>query len=232
MSSDYFLYQAKENLQRAIGDAKTRDPPSWGFVIYRTAYGPTTDASWQLLLAAIHSNVRASVLDNRTHNPNENPPRFDDEETRLSEEFLALFKLKLKEDQSMLDGASMDRVREVINETDPPTGEVDGAGRVLGISIRDDVFLYVDDQVLDTIETADASSGVWVKAVELGYEPQRHQGNARVGPQAYWGYMKLYIDSLLQLWQDLEGRPISRIAPKNINEEDLRVWDGLNLSSR
>jgi hypothetical protein len=66
-----------------------------------------------------------------------------------------------------------------------------------------------------------------VKVVELDYKPEQHKGNRRVGPQSYFGWMKLSTGSFFQLWQDLEGQDLWKLAPRNSDERLLTIWDGV-----
>lgn len=49
-------------LEDYIATVRERETQTWGFAIYRTAYGATTDLPWQSLLEAIRTNVRTEVL--------------------------------------------------------------------------------------------------------------------------------------------------------------------------
>ncbi|RKU43159.1 hypothetical protein DL546_003244 [Coniochaeta pulveracea] len=175
------------------------------------------------LLEAIHSNVRAEVLGLRVPRGGD-PPHFSVEETERCEEFLSLFKLDVKEDESMLEGLSMDGVRDMIKETDPRPTDDEPLGGTL--TTLQGVFLYVDDEVLEAARTATGSHPPWVKMVELDYNPDQHKGNRRVGPRSYFGWMKLSTASLFQLWQDLEAQDLWRLAPRNPDERLLTIWDG------
>lgn len=211
-------------LEDYIATVRARETQTWGFAIYRTAYGATTDVPWQSLLEAIRTNVRTEVLGLRAPRGG-NPPHFSDEETQRCEEFLSLLKLDVKEDQSILESVSMDRVREMIKETDPrPTDDEPMAGTLTTLQ---GVFLYVDDEVLEAAQTPTGSRPPWVKVVELDYKPEQHKGNRRVGPQSYFGWMKLSTGSFFQLWQDLEGQDLWKLAPRNSDERLLTIWDGV-----
>ncbi|KAK0610692.1 hypothetical protein B0T17DRAFT_621153 [Bombardia bombarda] len=195
---------------------RARATQTWGFAIYRTAYGgATTDAPWRSLLEAIHTNLRTEVLGLRV-------PR------ERCEEFLSLLKLDVREDQSILQGASMDRVREMIKESDPRPTDDEPLGGTL--TTLQGVFLYVDDEVLEAAAQTTLTAGSrppWVKMVELDYNPEQHKGNRRVGPQSYFGWMKLSTGSLFQLWQDLQGQDLWKLAPRNPDERQLTIWDGV-----
>lgn len=211
-------------LEDYIATVRARETETWGFAIYRTAYGATTDVPWQSLLEAIRTNVRTEVLGLRVPRGG-HPPHFSDEETQRCEEFLSLLKLDVKEDQSILEGVSMDRVREMIKETDPRPTDDEPLGGTL--TTLQGVFLYVDDEVLEAAQTPTGSRPPWVKMVELDYKPEQHKGNRRVGPQSYFGWMKLSTGSFFQLWQDLEGQDLWKFAPRNSDERLLTIWDGV-----
>ncbi len=80
--------------------------------------------------------------------------------------------------------------------------------------VRRGLFPYVDEEVFRSIEIAAAAAGkpgaqapdAWIKVVEIDYEPQRHRGNIRTGGQRYFGWMIVALDSLFQLWDDLEAK--------------------------
>ncbi|ETS76321.1 hypothetical protein PFICI_11708 [Pestalotiopsis fici W106-1] len=219
--------------------AEVHDPPAWGYAVYRTAYGAATDEPWRLLLEAIRTEVRRDVLSLRIPRGG-NPSRYSDEETQRCEEFLSLLTLDTKEDQSTLQGASMDRVREIIKETDPlPTEDewlLDGT-----LTTRQGVFLYVDDEVLESVAAAAAAqtptptggscaAAPWIKMVELDYEPEKHKGNIRVGPQYYFGWMKVSTDSFFQLWSAQEGKYLWSFAPPSTDERTLPIWNGIGMT--
>lgn len=215
---------AMSELEDYIARVKERETQTWGFAIYRTLYGSTTDESWQSVLEAIRTNVRREVLGLRVPRGG-NPPHFSDKESQTCEEFLSLFRLDVKEDQSMLEGVSMDRVREMIKETDPrPTDDEPLSGTLTTLQ---GVFLYVDDTVLEAAQTQSCSRPTWVKIVELDYKPEQHKGNRRVGLQSYFGWMKLSTQSIFQLWQDMEGQDLWKFAPRNSDERLLTIWDGV-----
>lgn len=209
-------------LEDYIVNVKACGTQTWGFAIYRTAYGAATDTAWQSLLEAIRTNVRTEVLALRVLWGK--PPRFSDEETQRCEEFLSLFQLDIKDDQSVLEGASADRVREIIKKTEPrPTYDEPLGGTLTTLQ---GVFLYVDDEVLETVRQATTTTRPpWIKMVELDYDPDYHKGNVRV-PRNYFGWMKLSIESLYEVWQRLEGRDLWKVAPLNTDETLLTIWDG------
>lgn len=208
---------------RELDIVKVRKTPAWGFAIYRTAYGATTEAPWQTLLAAIRTKVRAEVMALRI--PRGDPPAFSDAETQECEEFLSLFVLDVKDDQPALEGKSMDQVREMIRANDErPSWEDQNPGGTL--TTLEGAFMYVDEEVLETARSADGdkSSPPWVKLVELGYKPEDHKGNMRM-PRHYFGWMKLSTRAVYGLWEDLKARAVYNIAPK-WDETQLAVWDG------
>lgn len=64
--------------------------------------------------------------------------------------------------------------------------------------------------------------------VEVDYQPEMHRGNARFGPQHYFGAMAADVTDLYYLWSDLERRDLAVIAPRWIsssNEGEVAVWD-------
>ncbi|KAI4597534.1 hypothetical protein KJ359_004236 [Pestalotiopsis sp. 9143b] len=209
-------------LEDYIANVRACETQTWGFAIYRTSYGAATDTAWQSLLEAIHTRVREEVLALRVLWGD--PPRFSDEETQKCEEFLSLFQLDVKEDQSALEGASADRVREIIKKTEPrPTYDKPLGGTLTTLQ---GVFLYIDDEVLETVrQTPSSTYPPWIKMVELVYDPDHHKGNVRV-PRNYFGWMKMSVESLYDLRQRLEGQDLWKIAPLNTDEALLTIWDG------
>ncbi len=236
--------------KRHLQSLRRNGPPGqpllqWGFIVYRTAYGPASDQLWQSLLETIRSAVRTSVL-SLAERPRrlqyDNTEVIPVEEAAACDELFSLFYLDVKENPQTLGGASIEAVRQIAKQavaelpsvsrleiTDEPevqdeTSVDEAAMHQLEAYIhRSEVFLYIDDQVL---QSAAHAPDPWVKVVEVDYEPTRHRGNARWGPQRYFGAMGASVSSLFTLWDDLGGRELSGLAPETKDGEMAILWDG------
>lgn len=262
----------------------------WGFTVFRTVYGakdddssqgltledltlregqktsttntPDWEALWQALISTIYARARVSVLFPTTDTTLRKEPAAaaNEEWITACQELASLFHLEVKDDRAVLEGKTMQQVREIVQQQwvaekaaadaalerrreDPDDYEYD---EIISHahSYKTHVFLYVDEQVLlqfrDDHTAADFEP--WIKVVEVDYEPQRNRGNKRYGPQHYFGAMAAEEGSLESLWTEFEGRGLSKVArplrvPVNDDGEvddeavvPVPVWDGIGGS--
>ena len=197
----------------------------WGFTVYRAAYGPTSDQSWQSLLGAIQSGIRAQVL---SLADGTKLPGADDtvqaaaDEADSCEELLSMFHLEVKSEPEVQDGKSINETRQIIKEAE--SGQDQEASLAASFTQRG-IFLYVDDEVLQAVESA--TPAPWIKVVEIDYDAAKHKGNRRTGGQRYFGWMIASTTSLFTLWDDLGGKNMWSIAPWAEDGNMTVVWDGV-----
>ncbi|KAK3315447.1 hypothetical protein B0H66DRAFT_565376 [Apodospora peruviana] len=228
---------AKRHFEHLVRDGPPGQPRlQWGFVIYRTAYGPGSDELWQSLLGQIQSAVQTSILALAQPSIFRPDEQVDPEHVAVCHQLASLFHLDTREDERTLGGASMDSVREIAKR------EVEAIEAAAAGGMGDDehqltrreanlhrnhVFLYVDDQVLQqqAIRQHDKTTGL-IKVVEVDHDASRHGPHPRIGPQRDFGAMIACLDSLNKLWEDIEGEELSRFAPPMKDGDAAVMWDG------
>ena len=179
---------------------------NWGFTIYRTGYGPSSDQQWQRLLQKIQTDAREGALE----------ATGTEEDESGFQQVWALFRLDARSDPA-LSGLDMDQLRELYNkgEGEQPMNTDYDLHRI---------FLFADDEAL-----SDPTASI-IKAVDADYRPEDHVSrNPRVGRQRYFGWMPMKASSVAELWARLDIWEMSRIAPPTIGGSHLVVWDGNRL---
>lgn len=108
-------YTLRESL-RPILYEETSPPPNpgpedlygeWGFTVYRTAYGLSTDTSWNALIQTIHVNLQATISH---YYENRDYPTPEDEK-EAGKLLLDLFRLDVREGLNLKD-KSLDDLRD------------------------------------------------------------------------------------------------------------------------
>ncbi|KAI4948995.1 hypothetical protein J4E91_005457 [Alternaria rosae] len=175
---------------------------NWGFTMYRTGYGPSSDQQWQRLLQTIQTNAHEGALD--ATGTEEDDPGF--------QQLWSLFRLDARSDPALA-GLDMNQLRELYN-----SGE--GAQPMNTDYKLHRIFLFADDEVL-----SDPTASI-IKAVDADYRPEDYVSrNPRVGRQRYFGWMPMKAGSVAELWSRLNIWDMSRIAPPTIGGSHLVVWD-------
>jgi len=172
----------------------------WGYTIYRTSYGPSSDQQWEELLKSMRSQAYNKIL--KLAEATEDDPNF--------QKIWSLFQLDARSDP-VLSGLDMDQLRLLYR-----TGE---GGLPINADLRSHrVFLVADDEILSdsTVST--------VKCVETDYEAANHVGHWRA-PQRYFGWMPMGARDAVGLWKHLQDRRLERIAPATIGGSHLVVWE-------
>jgi len=192
----------------------------WGFTAYRVAYGEGSDARWARFLTALDSGVRQEMDSSDCRSEADDPHHllgnYDFPPAQQRDRLYSMFHLEARVDEAALAGASAEAVR----------ARYQGQGGDEALPPRR-VFLYVDDEVLDNIDTGGTTPDrPWVKVVEIPYEPERHQGNQRV-PRYYFGVVKVALDSLMKLWDHLEMGGLDRCQPRGDIAKTNDVWGQL-----
>jgi len=139
------------------------------------------------------------------------------DDAAVRDALLSTFRLDIKSDPKTLDGASLDTIRRIHREDGATVG---GLPRATNTG----VVLLVDEETL-----TEAQDGLehWVKAMEIGYEPERYnKWHPRMGGQRYFGWMKAYTNYLVYLWEELicNYQELHDVAPQTIGGMMLVVW--------
>ncbi|KAM7220136.1 hypothetical protein V8F06_004464 [Rhypophila decipiens] len=260
-----------EEVQRRIRRLRRDGPPGqllhhWGFTIYRT--GSDHEALWQILIEIISSEVRSSILSSLSFWGDLPDEEFVAAGEKLLAQFRLEIKddkttLNGKSMREVREIAKAEK-----KAAAAATGNVDdddyydddkAALRNHGFLYHKSlVFLYVDEQVLAQFRkardgggqqptSATSPSGTtsqnipWIKVGEVDYEPERHRGNERYGPQHYFGVMAAELDVLAYLWGDLETQTLETIAPPwkfignsaggDSKEGVVAVWDSVMIDT-
>ncbi|OAK96382.1 hypothetical protein IQ06DRAFT_351812 [Phaeosphaeriaceae sp. SRC1lsM3a] len=162
---------------------------TWGFPIYRTAYGPSTDQKWEQLLKTIRTHAYDNTL--RITEATEDDPIF--------QQIWSFFRLDARSNAA-LSGLTFEQLRLLYIKSD-------GGVPVNSNLPSHRVFLVVDEEVLSGVE------GCIVKCVEADYLAEEHVSRNPRCPQRYWGFMKMRADAVVQLWKELQlfkFRPLRR----------------------
>tara|TARA_R110002003_G_scaffold118_6_gene10554 strand:- start:478 stop:1092 length:615 start_codon:yes stop_codon:yes gene_type:complete len=177
---------------------------NWGYTIYRTAYGPSTDQRWQQLLEKIQTQAYAATL--RVCKTTADDPTV--------QQVWSLFRLDARSDPA-LKGLSMEQLRLLYRNGD--------GGVPMNADLRSHrVFLLADEEVL-----SDADAFL-VKCVEADYEAADHvPRNTRLGGQRYFGWMPMRSAEIVELWKELEFNDLERIAPRTIAGSHLKIWENV-----
>lgn len=183
---------------------------AWGFTIYRTAYGPSSEEQWKALL----DDIRADVVEQITG------PDGKCQAEPTAQHIMSLFHLDVRSDPAALGGLNMDDLRKVYKDQ--------VGGRPMNADWKErKFFLLVDQEVVDAHRNRpdDAEYKPWIKCVDVEYVATDYvPRNPRVGPQSYFGWMKLSTRSVPQLWTDFETRWLSELAPRILEGKDVEVW--------
>jgi hypothetical protein len=183
----------------------------FGFSIYRTAYGSCSEQNWQALLGGIHANVVEQMTG----------PDGTYQADPVAQHILSLFRLDARSDPDTLAGFDMEEVRNVYKNGNggQPMNANDKVRRC---------FLLVDKEVIEEHQAVSRTPGYrpWVKCVEVDYVTSDHvPRNIRLGGQRYFGWMKMAIKSVPQLWSMLGLKWPSELAPPTIGGANLVVWE-------
>lgn len=205
----------KNKLVRFLDRLAGNPPDDWGFTIIRTAYGPGTDEQFQSLMDRMEAGVHSSLMAYAAPRCSDPDGEVDRVMEGLAEEVLRIFLLRIKSNKDVLDGASIEAIREMMKDEGPGEPPLNGLG----------VVLLVDQEVLELAPRAGAREP-WLKVLELNYLPEMHKGNVRV-PQYYFGWMILCSTFLWSFWNMLYLRELCVFAPAaDPNGRLVKVWDG------
>lgn len=195
----------------------------WGFTLYRTEYGGPSESRWQILVDAMQTQVVAKLAPHGGGNEGEDEDDGDgDDGESPRAALLRLFRLDMRSDAAALQGRPLDALRaqflDGARATDPE----------MALAPQQRVFLLADAEVLGDNEAfSDGPGGIWVKAVQADYAAANYTPrDARLGPQRYFGWMKMRADAVLGLWRALDRHEMASVAPLTIGGMHLVTWDG------
>ena len=195
---------------------------TWGFPIYRTAYGGLTDQHGETLIDTIHQQVaeelehyRSSSSRPRRNTGSTNP--IDAPNPAAPSTLLSLFRLDVHSDPDILEGADIDRVRQIYMDNLPSTTDRHR-------SVQWQLFLLADAEVLAAVARGDS----WVKLCDPLYKPENYTiKNSRMGRGLWFlGYIWMTTRSLLCLWNSLEREELALLAPPLTGQKFSEVWNG------
>lgn len=180
---------------------------NWGFTIYRTGYGPSSDQQWQDLLQKIQTHAYKNAL--RMTGATEDDASF--------QEIWSLFRMDARSDAALA-GLDMDQLRQRYNNGDggPPMNKDHRSHHV---------FLVADDEVLSSVDATTTT----IKCVDADYQAaDLIPRNWRLGTQRYLGWMPMLASCVAELWVELGFFPLQKFAPATIGGSHLEVWDAMN----
>ncbi|KAF7677363.1 hypothetical protein GT037_004222 [Alternaria burnsii] len=142
----------------------------WGFTIYRTGYGPSSDQQWQRLLETIQTSAHdeaRSVTESTKDDP-------------AFQVLWSLFRLDARSDPALA-GLDIDQLRQLYNRSSS-----EGSQPMNADFNWHRIFLFADDEVL-----SDPAASI-VKCVDAEYRVEDYiSRNPRVGGQRYFGWMRI-----------------------------------------
>lgn len=207
-----------EHLEASAGVAGCEEGvcDTWGFPIYRTAYGGETDRHWETLLQTIREQVSEEL---ETQQQAEDKNKWRRGNPEAASKLLLLFRLEPFSDRDLLENAGFDSLRQMYkdNRDDLPAKYTPD---------RYHLFLVADAEVLAAV----ARGNLWVKIVNPRYRPEDFViKNRRMGRGLWFlGYMWMTTESLLVLWHWLGVRELELLAPRLVNNQRLtKVWNGV-----
>lgn len=177
-------------------------PANWGFTIYRTYYGPSSDDNWNKMLVATKKHAEEELM------------TYDDDEE--NEKLKELFRLDARSDPSLLSGLDRKALCQTYHE---------GKGGKPMPQNEGFVFLLADEEVLNQV-----GEGTFiVKAVDAEETPREEIPLREDDDEpTYWGWMRMETRQLLELWGELEWFRGFDCMAWTVHQADLdeQVWEG------
>ncbi|KAF9872603.1 hypothetical protein CkaCkLH20_09782 [Colletotrichum karsti] len=197
---------------------------SWGFTIYRTAYGPATDAQWPTLLDKIRAQV-ASEIDCYVEAGEED----------VAAQLKSLFVLDARSDAALLADKTMDEVREIYKQAavasrgpgDDDDNDDSQSLPLMHYGPNQRAFLLADAEVLEGV---DRDPYFWVKCVEADFAEADSaaavRGRVRAAAGLWFGWMKMTTRSVVDLFAEMPVRDLASIAPGTWTADEMSVYNG------
>ncbi|KAK1525924.1 uncharacterized protein CCOS01_08342 [Colletotrichum costaricense] len=202
---------------------------SWSFTIYRTAYGPGTDAQWRTLLDKIRAQ---DVFEIECY--------LEAGEEDVAAQLKSLFVLDARSDAALLANKTMEEVREIYKQA-VVASRRSAAGRdtlnskslsrslpLMHDSLNQRALLLADAEVLEGVGR---DPYFWVKCVEadLAKEnsaPAAHGGSHRAAVGPWSGWMKMTTRSVVDLCAEMPVRDLASIAPGARAADEMPMYNG------
>uniref|UniRef100_L2G5T9 Uncharacterized protein n=1 Tax=Colletotrichum fructicola (strain Nara gc5) TaxID=1213859 RepID=L2G5T9_COLFN len=210
------------------GDDMSEYYRSWGFTIYRTAYGPATDAQWRILLDKIRTQA-VSEIDGYVETGEED----------VAAQLKSVFVLDARSDAALLADKTMDEVREIYQQAAASRSSVDDDedNKNQSLPVMHDepnqrAFLLAD---ADVLEGVNRDPYFWVKCVEADFverclsEADRNtgaRGRGRAAAGKWSGWMKMTTCSVVDLCAEMPVRDLASIAPGARAVDERSVYNG------
>ncbi|KAF6788761.1 hypothetical protein CSOJ01_14942 [Colletotrichum sojae] len=194
------------------GDDVSEHYYSWGFTIYRTAYGPSTDAQWRTLLDKIRAQVVSEIK------------CYDAGEEEVVDKLKSLFVLDARSDADLLADKTMAEVREV-HKRSSSSNDDDNDLPLMRDGPNERAFLLADAEVLEGV---DRDPYFWVKCVEADFSEAARRARRRAAFAAgvWTGWMKMTTRSVVDLCAEMPFRDLASIAPGAMIPSERPVYNG------
>ncbi|KAH0439711.1 hypothetical protein CcaCcLH18_02821 [Colletotrichum camelliae] len=206
------------------GDDVSEYYRSWSFTIYRTAYGPATDAQWRTLLDKIRAQV-VSEIDCYVEAGEED----------VAAQLKSLFVLDARSEAALLADKTMDDVRGIYKQAavaSRSSGDDDDNDNSQSLPLmhngpKQRAFLLADAEVLEGV---DWDPYFWVKCVEADFAEgdltKVVQGRGIAAAGLWSGWMKMTTRSVVDLCAEMPVRDLAIIAPGAMNVDERPVYNG------
>ncbi|KAM0437906.1 hypothetical protein ACHAPT_002271 [Fusarium lateritium] len=177
---------------------------NWGFTIYRTYYGPSSDGNWNKLLATAKRQAEEELA------------TWGDDEA--AEKLKPLFRLDARSDESLLSGVDRRGLCQMYK---------DHTGGAPMPTTEPCVFLYADEDVLNQV----GQGSFIVKAVDAEEAPSedipRPESFISIGQHRYWGWMRIETRQILELWGalDVVSAYLCFTCAKHQADLNHQVWE-------
>ncbi|RSL72049.1 hypothetical protein CEP53_001291 [Fusarium sp. AF-6] len=175
----------------------------WGFTIYRTYYGPSSDDNWDKLLETAKKEAMEVLM--------------KEGEDENGEKLKPFFLLDPRSDEALLSGVDRRGLikiyKDQIGGPPMPTFQL--------------VFLYADEDTLNQV-----IQGIFtLKAVDAEEEPREdippEEGDEFFGRPRYWGWMKMETRRIMELWAALAWSHTHHVITWTEFQANLEeVWEG------
>ncbi|KAF5510858.1 hypothetical protein CGCS363_v003478 [Colletotrichum siamense] len=191
---------------------------SWGFTIYRTAYGPATDEQWRTLQDKIRAQA-VSEIDGYVEAGEED----------VAAQLKTLFVLDARSDAALLADKTMDEVREIYKQAavaSRSSGNDYDNDNSQSLPLMHDgpnqrVFLLADAEVLEAVD-ADFTERDLAKTNGA----PGAQGTGRATAGVWSGWMKMTTRSMVDLSAEMLVRDLASIAPGARAADERPVYNG------
>ncbi|KAI8208227.1 hypothetical protein K4K52_001541 [Colletotrichum sp. SAR 10_76] len=177
---------------------------SWGFTIYRTAYGPATDAQWRILLDKIRTQA-VSEVDGYVETGEED----------VAAQLKSVFVLDARSDAALLADKTMDESLPVMHDEPNQRAFLLADDEVLE-GVNRDPYFWVKCVEADFVERclseADRDTGA--------------RGRGRTAAGTWSGWMKMTTRSVVDLCAEMLVRDLASIAPGARAADERSVYNG------